>query len=71
MSWNYRIVEYSNGSGAGLHEVQYDKNNQAISMTAKPAVFIGDTAEEVRAALLRARMDSARRPVFIEPADWV
>ena len=39
MSWNYRIVEYRDGSGFGLHEVFYDDKGQPWSMTEQPASF--------------------------------
>ena len=70
MPWNYRIVRYADGSGFGLHEVHYDCNQKEIRMSAKPAAFVGDTAEEVRGALMMARMDAIRRPVFEEPDGW-
>jgi len=70
MSWNYRIVRYADGDGFGLHEVRYDANGKAISMTSAPAGFVGDTEEDIREALLRARMDSVKRPVFDEPIEW-
>lgn len=70
MGWNYRIVRYADGSGLGLHEVYYDADGKEISMTAEPASFVGDTPEDVRSALLMAKTDAHRRPVFDEPDDW-
>lgn len=70
MTWNYRIVEYADGTGFGLHEVHYDKIGVETSMTEDPAAFVGDTPEEVRGSIMMARMDVNRRPVFVEPNDW-
>lgn len=70
MSWNYRIVKYANGQGFGLHEVHYDKNGEEIRMTENPAAFVGDTPEDIRDALVFAKMDASRRPVFDEPKEW-
>lgn len=70
MTWNYRIVEYADGDGYGLHEVHYDADGKEISMTANPAGFVGDTPEEIRGALLLAKVDATKRPIFIEPDDW-
>lgn len=70
MTWNYRIVKYHNGTGYGLHEVHYDADGKPIRMTTEPAGFVGDSPEEVRAALLVARGDAIRRTVFDEPAEW-
>ena len=70
MTWNYRLVKYANGSGFGLHEVHYDANRKAISMTERAAGFVGDTPEEIRGAMLLARTSAFRRPVFDEPPEW-
>ena len=70
MSWNYRIVEYANGTGFGLHEVHYNKQGKAIRMTAEPVRFADDSAEELRGSLAKAKMDASRRPVFQEPPEW-
>ena len=70
MSWNYRIVRYTDG-GCGLHEVHYDADGKAIRMIEKPAGFVGDTPAEVRSSLMTAKMDATRRPVFDEPKEWV
>ena len=72
MSWNYRIVRYSDGSGFGLHEVYYDADGKPEAMSVEPATF---TADETvgRYGLVRAmQMAEAakRRPVFDEPAEW-
>lgn len=70
MSWNYRIVRYSDGSGYGLHEVHYDMDEHPISITEEPAAFVGDSSEEIVSALMMAKMDAWRRPVFEEPDEW-
>lgn len=70
MSWNYRIVCYADGSGYGLHEVHYNEDGGAWSMTRQPAGFVGDTAEDVRGSMMLAFTDAKRRPVFMEPAAW-
>ncbi len=70
MSYNYRIVEYNDGSGFGLHEVFYDKAGKEKTMTSSPATFAGETPEDIRGGLMMARMDAMRRPIFQEPDDW-
>lgn len=70
MSWNYRIVEYADGTGFGLHEVHYDKDGKEIRMTERAAGFVGDSPEEIRGSLLIARMDASKRPIFKEPHEW-
>lgn len=70
MPWNYRIVQYADGSGYGLHEVYYDADGQPWSMTEAPASFVSDIEEGpsvVKQSLLMARVDSIKRPVFVEP----
>lgn len=70
MSWNYRIVRYADGSGFGLHEVHYEADGTPIRMTEQPCGFAGDTAQDVQVALMRAKMDAQRRPIFDEPPEW-
>lgn len=68
--WNYRIVEYQDGSGYGLHEVYYDDDGQPWAMTEGAARFVCDRdegAEGIKESLLRARVDAIKRPVFKEP----
>lgn len=69
MSWNYRIVKYPEG-GYGLHEVYYREDGSAKAMSDHPAGFVGDSAAEVCDALLKARVDARKRPVFEPPAEW-
>jgi len=70
MAWNYRIVMYADGSGVGLHEVHYDADGKPIRMTENPAAFVADSPEELRSALMLARQDANRRPIFNEPPEW-
>ena len=70
MSWNYRIVQYLDDGGYGLHEVHYNNDGKEESMTNQPAAFVGDSPETIREALMLARRDASARPVFIEPAEW-
>ena len=70
MSWNYRIVQYPDGGGYGLHEVHYDDKGKEKNMTAEPAAFVGDTKREVIASLRMAFDDVRRQPVFKKPSEW-
>lgn len=73
MSWNYRIVQYRDGGGYGLHEVYYDDEGQPWSMTKNPVSFSCDTSEGpqgIIGSLLTARVDAKKRPVFVEPKKW-
>jgi hypothetical protein len=72
MSWNYRIVQYVNGDGYGLHEVYYDEDGEAWCMTQEPASFVAGLDEGpkgIRQGLLMARVDAIKRPVFVEPKE--
>ena len=68
MSWNYRIIQYADGDGFGLHEVYYDRNWEVTAWT-EEAIVVGDTVKEINDSLLRMRVDAKNRPVFIE-AEW-
>lgn len=68
--WNYRLVQYHDGSGYGVHEVYYDKDGKEVSMTAEPVSLVAETAEEICASILEVRLDVVRRPIFVEPAGW-
>lgn len=73
MTWNYRIVRYRDGQGYGLHEVHYDKDGNAWSMTTDPAGFVADAEEGpeiVIKALGMAMNDATTRGVFDEPDKW-
>lgn len=63
-------MKYADGSGFGLHEVHYDSDGKESSMTKEPAAFVGDSPEEVRSAIMMAKMDAGKRPVFDEPQEW-
>ena len=69
-NWNFRIVKYADGSGYGLHEVYYDKNGNAVSMTEEPASFVGDTPAEIHSELKNALDDAIKRDIFEEPEEW-
>lgn len=69
--WNYRIVKYANEDcGYGLHEMYYDDNGKEDSMTKNPASFTGDSVSEIHEAMMKARVDAIKRPVFEEPENW-
>ena len=70
MTWNYRIVEYADGTGFGLHKVDYNIKGEPVSMTVEPTGFVGETKEDVAELILLARADADARPVFVEPANW-
>ena len=70
MTWNYRVVKYSDGSGYGLHEIYYDDDGVEISMTKAPASFAGETPEKLQESITRAMADMLRRPIFNEPKSW-
>ncbi len=68
--WNYRIVEYLDGSGFGLHEVFYDADGNPWCMTEGPARFVcdrDDGPKGIHESMMRARRDAIGRPVFKEP----
>lgn len=69
-SWNYRLVKYKNPDhGYGLHEVYYNAGNSAWAMTDN-GCFVGETPEDVIAALEMALKDAKERGVFEEPEKW-
>lgn len=70
MSWNYRVVRYKDGSGFGVHEVYYDGDGKATQMTERAVGFVGESVEEVSAAMRKARQEAFTRPVFDEPESW-
>lgn len=70
MSWNYRIVHYFDGTGYGLHEVYYKPDGSPATMTEQPASFTGESPEDIRGALLMAKVDATKRPVLEEPEEW-
>lgn len=73
MTWNYRVVKYLDGSGYGLHEVYYDKENKPWAMTTDPIPFSTDSdegPETVIKALKMALKDAEKYPVFEEPEKW-
>lgn len=72
-TWNYRIVQYRDGGGYGLHEVYYDDDGLPWSMTKQPASFVCGMEEGpagIAGALMMARTDARKRPVLVEPKKW-
>ena len=55
MSWDYRVVQYDDGSGFGLHEVYYDKSGNPTKMTTRPCGFVSDDLQGLCGSLLLAR----------------
>ena len=70
MPWNYRIIQYDDGS-YGLHEVYYDKQTgKHIGRTDKPARFAcheDETKEGIIKSLELALSDAKKRPVLVDP----
>jgi len=64
VTWNYRIVKYNSEDPMfGLHEIYYDKNGKPDSRTETPMV-VGETPEEVIAALEMALEACKTKPVL-------
>jgi hypothetical protein len=73
MSWNYRVIEYKDGSGFGLHEVFYDDNGQPWGMTEDAIRFVSNKDEGpkgIAKSLMMARTDVRLRPVLKQPDEW-
>lgn len=45
MTWNYRIVKYSDAGGYGLHEVYYNSAGKPCGMTEESCRFFADAEE--------------------------
>ena len=74
MSWNYRVVQYLDNRGYGLHEVYYDDEGFPWGMTAEPTSFVCDLHEGSKGiveSLMQAKMDAQRRSIFCEPETWL
>jgi hypothetical protein len=65
MSWSYRVVEYTDGSGFGLHEVYYTAQGHPTQMTAKPCGFFGEELTELNGVMILAQ-GARRLPVVQE-----
>lgn len=65
-TWNYRILEYPDGRGYGLHEVYYDDTGKEESATLCAVSFTCD-ADEGRSGIIEsltlALRDATNRPV--------
>ena len=73
MTWNYRIVQYADNSGFGLHEVYYDQDGQPEAMTETPVGFSVDPnegPEALKDSLAKAFADACVRSILREPKHW-
>lgn len=66
MTWNYRIIKYTNGHGCGLHEVYYDDDGKASTATVDPVDFTGKDAAEIISSLEMALDDAKKLPILHE-----
>jgi len=66
MAWNYRVVEYTDGSGFGLHEVYYDKDGTPTRMTKRPCGFFSEELHGLHESMILARGDAIRQSVVKE-----
>lgn len=69
MSWNYRIIEYEDRKGFGLHEVFYDDDGFLHAYGETPAGFVCDADEnitEIWKALSQAFADAVQFHVLKE-----
>lgn len=62
--WNYRLIEYADNDGFGLHEVHYI-DGEIDSWTEKP-IIVGMSVESIYEQLLIMRTDVRHRPVLDE-----
>lgn len=71
-AWNYRVVHHKDSSYEwySLHEVYYDKEGLPNGMTHEPVSFVGETKDEVIAALKMALKDAEEGDVFTPPKEW-
>lgn len=76
MSWNNRICKtkndkYEGGFEYGIHEVYYDENGTAHSMTVDP-IGLGnfESSEELMESLKLIWEDANKRPIFEVPDEW-
>lgn len=74
--WNYRIIRHVKEEPSGghyewfsIHEVYYDKDGKPNGCTVDPVGPTGDTAEEVRRALLMMLSDTGK-PVLDYDEDF-
>jgi hypothetical protein len=72
MSWNYRVIQthYAETGETlfGIHEVYYTADGSASGFTSTEVGVIGDSLEEIGAALDRMR-EALAKPV-LTPADF-
>ncbi len=67
MTWNYRLVEYADDGGFGIHEVYYD-GDQATGMTESSISFYSEDRDGLIWALETALKDAKERPIFRIPS---
>ena len=70
MTWNYRLVQYADNAGYGLHEVYYNKAGEPTDRTSDPIGFVGDTPEEVIKSMEVALKDAKERPLLPDNVKW-
>ncbi len=61
--WNNRIIHHPEGHYA-VHEVHYDDDGNVRSYAGDPTVLLGDSPEEVKAALAQMAKDLDKLPVL-------
>ena len=68
MSWNYRVVSYTDVEGEthlGIHEVYYDKDGRPSMYTESAMAPYGETLEELTKDLEHMRV-ALTKPVLTE-----
>lgn len=57
MTWNYRIVRFSDPEWYQIHEVHYDSSGEPTSMTARSVCLEGESKDDIEkeiALIMRA-----------------
>lgn len=68
MSWNHRVVKYTDGEGTthfGVHEVYYDKEGRPSMYTESAMSPYGETLEELQLDLERM-LGALTKPVLTD-----
>ena len=71
--WNYRLVQYKDDQGFGLHEVYYDDADQPWGRTDGPATFGCDSEEGPEGIIKSLEMalnDAKTRSILVDPIEW-
>jgi hypothetical protein len=63
MSWNYRIVDWGNGS-FDVREVYYDLSGTILHWSANPRELTGETPDDIMGDLKRMLSDAERLPTL-------